>query len=329
MNVSCRSLTCAPSPPQWLCVSSNPRVPDPRPRARDFTRAISRRDRHRHRRRELYGLRRHERHRAHASAIHRRASHRQSPPSSSTLSCRHPHTPDQNKWEHISERALDDVLEHLYTLNEHTPKIRCAGKSIDPALIFGVDSKLFRDGDDSLPLSERTPDVSPHHDEVETVTLLRGGPALPAPAHGHGHHDKAHACDHPPLSHPHPHPEESTTAHSAPLPPLDEPALSSALRQLPKESVYRVKGFIHFTPTPTAGAGADSDHEGDARRQQWWILNWAFGRWDLVRASTSPFAAAEDGDEREVVRLTVMGERGEVRRSAKKLAAALGAAVVN
>ena len=91
--------------------------------------------------------------------------------------------------------------------------------------------------------------------------------------------------------------------------------------------MYRVKGFIRFTPAPTTGA--DSDSEGDARRQQWWILNWAFGRWDLVRASTSPFAAAEDGDEREVVRLTVMGERGEVRRSAKKLAAVLGAAVVN
>ena len=248
-----------------------------------------------------------------------------------------PHAPpDQNKWEHISERALDDVLEHLNTLNDDTPKIRCAGKSVDPALIFGVDSKLFRDGDDgSLPLSEHTPadSVRSHHDEVETVTLLRGGPALPAVAHGHEHHDEAHACDHhPPHSHPHLQPEEPTAAHTAPPPPpsplLDEPTLSSALRQLPKEGVYRVKGFIRFAPTPTT-ADADSDSDGDARRQQWWILNWAFGRWDLVRASTSPFAAAEDGDEREVVRLTVMGERGEVRRSAKKLAAALGAVVVN
>src|SRR6266403_4039738 len=51
----------------------------------------------------------------------------------------------QNKWEHISERALDDVLEHLNTLNEYTPKIRCSGKSVDPALIFSIDSKLFRD----------------------------------------------------------------------------------------------------------------------------------------------------------------------------------------
>lgn len=90
-----------------------------------------------------------------------------------------------------------------------------------------------------------------------------------------------------------------------------------------------MKGFIRYTPTPTAGAGADSDSDGDVQRQPWWILNWAFGRWDLVRASTSPFTAAEDGDEREVVGLTVMGERGEVRRSAKKLAAALGAAMVN
>lgn len=177
--------------------------------------------------------------------------------------------------------------------------------------------------------------------------MLRGAPA---PAHVH----KTDPCDHPPHSHPHhshphPNPEGSMAAHDAPapapapaqslaLPLLDEPTLSAALRLLPKESVYRVKGFIRFAATapPMTATDADADDSEDKPRRQWWILNWAFGRWELVRASTSSFSGAdsaadedEDGDERGVVRLTVMGERGEVRRKAKRLAEALGAAVVN
>ncbi|KAI0249872.1 cobW-domain-containing protein [Lactifluus subvellereus] len=175
-----------------------------------------------------------------------------------------------NKWEHIPERALEDVLEHLYTLNELTPKIRCVGKSVDPALIFGIDSKLFRDAQQHPPAPIKHNDITQHHDEVETVTLLRGAPA---PAH---------------------------------------PTLAAALLQLPKESVYRVKGFIHSKD----------------RGQSWWILNWAFGRWELVRAPASSFAADDEGDGGEAVRLTVMGERGEVWRYTRKLAQALGATVV-
>lgn len=44
-------------------------------------------------------------------------------------------------------------------------------------------------------------------------------------------------------------------------------------------------------------------------------------------APASP-SSEEDKGEHGVVRLTVMGERGEVQRYAKKLAEALGAAVV-
>ena len=123
----------------------------------------------------------------------------------------------------------------------------------------------------------------------------------------------------------HPHPEESRTAH--PPPPLDEPTLTAALHQLPKEYVYRVKGFIRFAP-PSPSTFAAADLEGLKSQQQWWILNWAFGRWELVCAP-SPSAPAPEENEHEhgVVRLTVMGERGEVQRYAKRLAEALGAAV--
>jgi hypothetical protein len=49
-----------------------------------------------------------------------------------------------------------------------------------------------------------------------------------------------------------------------------------------------------------------------------------------VRAPPSPVVVDEDhgDDEHGVVRLTVMGERGEVRRYAERLAEALGTAVV-
>jgi G3E family GTPase len=211
-------------------------------------------------------------------------------------------------------------------LNELTPKIRCSGKSVDPALIFGIDSKLFRDPL-LLPLPNET--NGEHHNEVETTTLLRGVP-VPTNAHAHAHTttpSDAHSHSH---SHSHPPPKESKAAHPLPPPPpplLDEPTLTAALRQLPKEYVYRVKGFIRFSP-PSASAAVAADSEGLIKPQQerWWILNWAFGRWELVGAP-APAAADEEEGEHGVVRLTVMGERGEVGRYAKRLAEALGATV--
>jgi hypothetical protein len=215
-------------------------------------------------------------------------------------------------------------MEHLNTLNELTPKVRCMGKSVDPTLIFGLDSKLFSDTAQHPPTPIMENGMAQHHDEVETVTLLRGASA---PVHKH-----TDACNH---SDPHPHgdhPEESTAAAThnpqAPAssaPSLDEPTLSAALQQLPKESVYRVKGFIRFVITPAE----DSNDPG----WSWWILNWAFGRWELVRAprdsSSLPILDGESGGARgEAIQLTVIGERGEVRRPARKLAKALGAVMV-
>ncbi|KAL1713521.1 CobW/HypB/UreG, nucleotide-binding domain-containing protein [Schizophyllum commune] len=162
-----------------------------------------------------------------------------------------------NKWEHVSERDLDIVYDHLHTLNDLTPKIRCKGRAgVDPSLIFGLDTQLFKDGAESF-------GDAAHNDEVETVTVA----AQPA-----------------------------TTIVREPIP---EATLTSALAALSRESVWRVKGFV--------------DLEGKGPH----ILNWAFGRYDLVPTTTT---GASSG-----VKLTVMGERGEVKRAARKLAAALGA----
>lgn len=83
---------------------------------------------------------------------------------------------------------------------------------------------------------------------------------------------------------------------------LTRESLEAALSELPKESVFRVKGFITLA---------------DKR----YILNYAFGRTGLV-----PLDPADKGDG---VLLTMMGERGEIAgRWAPHLAKALGCGLV-
>lgn len=178
------------------------------------------------------------------------------------------------------------LFDRINTLNDATPKIRTEGRNgVDPALIFGLDSKLFLEKDKYLDTS--------HHDEVETVTIYRG----PQKDFGHSHGDhEGHSCGS--------SCNENDSAHQ----PQDnstyvlEETLTKALATLPKESVWRVKGFVRTESGPR-------------------ILNWAFSRFELTPIE-SPSALSEG----ELLKLTVMGERGEVKRIARRqLAEALGA----
>lgn len=82
---------------------------------------------------------------------------------------------------------------------------------------------------------------------------------------------------------------------------LPRAALAEALSRLSKESVWRVKGFVHL------------DDEGD------FILNWAFGRYELTPLP------AEHPTTSAGVRVTFMGERGGVKGAARKFAQAVHA----
>lgn len=196
----------------------------------------------------------------------------------------------QNKWELVSERQLDKVMDDLYTLNDQTPKLRCKGKSgVPPSLIFGLDSKRGLE-----PSLSGTENQEEGHDEVETATIWLGGVD---PTHKHESH-----CDHQ-CNHPNP-------INGAVNTYIDQTTLTNALEKIPKDVIYRVKGFVQ-----TEESGIH-------------ILNWAFGRYDihLLRFidGEGPPAIMDNGG---VVRLTIMGERGEVEGSAKRLAEALGCLV--
>lgn len=82
---------------------------------------------------------------------------------------------------------------------------------------------------------------------------------------------------------------------------VTEEALETALGALSKETIWRVKGFVRFPKGV-------------------YILNWAFGRHELTAVGE-----AVDG---ESVKLTMMGERGEVKKAARRFSASLGAQVL-
>lgn len=143
-----------------------------------------------------------------------------------------------------------------------------------------------------------------HHDEVETATIFRGQSIFEKKlntcdsdhAHGHGANG--------PCTFEGDHDRTLDTHDIGPRERIGdeelivESRLTDALASLSKETIYRVKGFVKT-------------------EKGLHILNWAFGRYDLT-----PFDGLE-GDI-DVVKLTIMGERGEVRRAGRRVAEALG-----
>lgn len=189
-----------------------------------------------------------------------------------------------NKWELVSERHLDIVLDHLHTLNDLTPKLRCTGRNgVSAELIFGLDTKLY-----SLAHEERSDILDNHMDEVETRTIWKGV----QPTHIRAiDHKVCCLLDHSDTS----GPEKNPTLN------ISRQRLESVLDKLPKEYVYRVKGFVQLI---------------EDGRSNSYILNWAFGRFDLISISDN----AQNN-----LRLTIMGERGEVKRYACRVAEDLDA----
>jgi len=147
-----------------------------------------------------------------------------------------------------------------------------------------LDSKLFR---------EPTPTtISDHDQEVQTFTILRGAGG---PVHHHcGSDGECSGGGHSHLE------VESNGVDDTKG--LEQSLILDALGSLPKENIWRVKGFVRLLP-----------------KNQAHILNWAFGRYELdVCDAQNAFP---------LIQLTVMGRRGEMKRSAHRLAEKLGGSI--
>ncbi|KXS10422.1 cobW-domain-containing protein [Gonapodya prolifera JEL478] len=193
-----------------------------------------------------------------------------------------------NKWELVSERELDLLLDHVNELNDETPKIKSEPNmgGVAPDLIFGLDTRLFevvnsqpetKEMSEILANSGVDRDTGHHWGEVDLIRVVRQT----------GVPDKRNA--------------------------LDPVAVTEFLKGLNKEDVFRVKGFVrlhepipHATLESIASEGVFLNRSTALAGDTLYILNWAFGRWTWTALAAQ---AAEENDVRKsiVVKVTVMG----------------------
>lgn len=182
---------------------------------------------------------------------------------------------------------------------------------MDPNLLFGLESKLFIENSSQANHAA----VPSHNDEVETVTIHKGSIRIQSQRELHEHNHIGDECDCAPNA-----PDDAgTDGHGLQedsSEPIERDVLASALHELSKESIWRVKGFVRLK------IGSDSG-PNERGQSQAYILNWAFGRYDLT-----PLLSESGLEELEVIRLTVMGERGEVRRAIRRFSSSLSAQVL-
>lgn len=134
------------------------------------------------------------------------------------------------------------------------------------------------------------PVAVPDHDrEVQTFTILKGGEG--PVHHSCGSGDECGREEHY-------HPEVKADDAKG----VERSLLLDALGSLSKESIWRVKGFVRLLP-----------------ENKVYILNWAFGRYELDSCDTQNRFA--------VIEITVMGRRGEMKRLVHRFAERFGASV--
>ncbi|KAI8608314.1 CobW/HypB/UreG, nucleotide-binding domain-containing protein [Chytriomyces sp. MP71] len=194
-----------------------------------------------------------------------------------------------NKHELISERQFDLVLDHVYELNEETPKIKCnMDKGVSPNLIFGIDTKLFQiategeDGGIESNVAGGSTEwlTSDHHaNEADLMQIVfpppSGSHCEPGCTHEHG---DQYAHDH----------GEGKNV-DAPARLFTEASLEAFLKPLPSDTFYRIKGAIRI--------------QNDAGDSRLYIINWAFGRYTLTSVSEKKGVTQPET----VFKITVMG----------------------
>ncbi|KAG1469004.1 hypothetical protein G6F56_003510 [Rhizopus delemar] len=153
-----------------------------------------------------------------------------------------------NKHELVDERQLDNVIDAINVLNTDTPKVKCDKEGVSPDLVFGLDTELFKVGYSKSNTLE-TLVFDPHHqkNEVDLIQIT-----------------------------------QSTTSAG-----LTVDALEAFLKSMPKDDIYRIKGFVRLNNNSLV------------------IVNHAFGRF-----STTPVENEEtlENTKDVQIKVTVMGQ---------------------
>ncbi|KAK4458851.1 CobW/HypB/UreG, nucleotide-binding domain-containing protein [Cladorrhinum samala] len=193
-----------------------------------------------------------------------------------------------NKWEGVSERRLDEVLDRLGDLEVDVAKVKSDRGRVDVGVVFGIDGGLAKG-----------------LGEGQEQCGCEGGHA-----EGHEHHaDQHHSSEVEVLS------VELKGPRGG---QVDMAKLIKFLRSAPKDEVYRIKAV--FTASGEGIVNSEeavavkSSKEGGRNR---FILNWAFGRWTFTPMGED--VAEHESSSEAILRMTIILAPYESTKWKKKL----------
>lgn len=211
-----------------------------------------------------------------------------------------------NKWELVSERALEDCIDRILDLELDVPTARVQSTQgwVHRDALLGLDAKLARN----------ILNANTKHDHD----------------HRHDHtHDKTHQSEVEVLS--------ITLTSTSPASGIDLDRLGKLLSDAPKDEVYRIKGIIYSLSAPVSSKGEQAAKPANPGFPGRYILNWAFSRWTMTAvpvgdpALNLPLASGTDtpvdpvpdtpagaGSE-PVARLTIVTARSESNKWMKRI----------
>lgn len=177
-----------------------------------------------------------------------------------------------NKHEEISERELDAVLDDVFEMNPETPKLKTKKGFINADIVVGLDTNLF---------------------------LAKGNADL----HSYDHHDEA---------------KEEVQILDVLLPPVNNTfeLIVAFLNKMgeQKDVFFRIKGVVFLEPEE-AGLGekeftASKSYLGmvEVKTKSAILVNWAFGRYDIVPLASEASILAHDNQHGES-KISIMGLR--------------------
>lgn len=201
-----------------------------------------------------------------------------------------------NKCEVVPEERFEVCLDRVGDLEVQTPWVKAERGRVGREVLLGIDGALFSKCEDSsLGVGGMSGD---HHHEN---------------GNGHAHHDADHQSEVEVLS--------VTLKSASQDNTINVSSLEHLLLSAPKDEVYRIKGILRCSPEHPPADSSENVHEkkpvSASGPAQYYILNWAFGRWTFTLSDS----AAENADPSVVARVTFILARDESAKWTKKIKA--------
>ncbi|OJJ83869.1 GTP-binding protein [Aspergillus glaucus CBS 516.65] len=194
-----------------------------------------------------------------------------------------------NKWEGVGERRFDTCLDRVGDLEVETPYVKSDRGRVDKDVLLGIDGAMFAKENADVALGQA------HHDHED------------GHEHQHNHQSEVEVL--------------SVTLKSDQT--VNVPSLEQLLSSASKEEVYRIKGILRCSTSAPPAESSENLNEPrptpqpDSPPSQYYILNWAFGRWTFTPSAV----VAESADPSVAARLTFILARYESGKWKKKLEA--------